>query len=87
MKAEPIVWTCSHGQGYTAFELECGMTMLHMEWLMEQERAEHELAADLDHEEWLGHEHVQGSGDCPWPWYADAPYEVIEPEIVELPCI
>lgn len=76
-------WTCSHGCQYSDVEMEIGMKLSTLDWLMEQDRAEHELQADLDHEERLARDYVLGNTDVPWPWYADDPCCIEEPEIIE----
>jgi hypothetical protein len=42
---------------------------------------EYELEQDLKTETDLAVQHAYGELDCPWPWYADAPIEVQEPEV------
>lgn len=47
----------------------------------ELHRLEHELEADKDNEVRLGRLHVLGELDCPWPWYAEDPWVVQDPEV------
>lgn len=49
----------------------------------EREMAEWERDEDLDHEEQLAREAVDDGEVEAWPWYADAPLEVEEPEVIE----
>ena len=86
---EPSVFTCSHGQAYTAWEMECGMLNSHMVHLMEIEDRAHNIQADQTEEQYLGERyldninHYSDPTDDSWPWYADAQWEVQEPEIIE----
>ena len=81
--SDPIVFTCSHGAHYTAFELEMGMSWATAAYLNEQEERRYNLDADRVHEERMAREHVAGESDVPWPWYAEAPNIEIEREMVE----
>jgi hypothetical protein len=49
----------------------------------EYEMAEWERQEDLDHEEQLARDAVEDDATDVWPWYADAPLEVEESEIIE----
>ena len=80
---DPIVFVCSHGCRYTAFELECGMRLVDMDAEMARQESEHNFEQDSDCESVLAHRTAQGDEDCPWPWYADDYCEIVEPEIVE----
>lgn len=58
----------------------------YIEQLVEQGEAEQhqaDLEADLEHEHFLARQWINGEGGRPWPWYADRPYEIVEPEIIE----
>ena len=79
---EPV-WVCSHGYAFTEFELECGMTFATMDWLMEKDRAEHELSEDRARERELALEFIAGQHEVPWPEYADRHWEVQEPEVFD----
>jgi hypothetical protein len=48
--------------------------------MQQDERAWH-LQHDLTTEDELARAFVYGESDVPWPWYADAPCEVQEPEV------
>ncbi len=82
MPTEKVIWTCSHGRGMTAWEMEMGMTSAAMSALMEEQEREHYLEADKAEDAALGREHALGQLDCPWPWYAESPVEVMEPEVL-----
>lgn len=41
-----------------------------------------ELESDERREHTLARAEVFGEAECPWPWYADRPYEVQEPEVI-----
>jgi len=47
----------------------------------EREFAEHERERDRETELEMARAEVYGDAECPWPWYADAPCEVQEPEV------
>jgi hypothetical protein len=38
---------------------------------------------DLARERELATRYMDGNEECPWPWYADKPFEVVEPEIID----
>jgi hypothetical protein len=78
-------WTCSHGCTYSEEEMEMGMKMSTMHWLMAQDEARHHLEADQAREIELRRAHVAGEAECPWPWYADPPIEIQEPEVFDVP--
>lgn len=78
--SDPIVFVCSHGARYTAFECEMGMTFAAMEAEMVEQEAEWNFNSDINREVNLARRSVLGELDCPWPWYADDPTEVIEHE-------
>ena len=44
---------------------------------------EYDLEQDQETEATLARQHAVSDLDCPWPWYADAPTEVQEPEVIE----
>lgn len=75
-------WTCSRGQTYSDWELEMGMLESTAQAIMEEQRREYELAADLDHELRLARDHLDGD-EVPWPWYADPPSIVEQPQVFE----
>jgi hypothetical protein len=76
-------WTCSHGCTYSNEEMDMGMSFATMDWLMEQDIRQMELDADLRREEKLSKEYVLFLEDSPhWPWYADSPIEIQDPEII-----
>jgi len=72
------MFVCSRGCRYSEWELELGMHASTLDWLVEKAEREHNLEADLEHEHKLGRAWLLGDSDCPWPWYADRPYEVQE---------
>ena len=76
-------WRCSHGYLYSDLEMEMGMTFAAMEALQREEEEQYNLEHDQRQEEKLARQHVLGELDCPWPWYADAPFEVQEREIIQ----
>ena len=49
----------------------------------EREMAQWEIDEDLDHEEQLAREAVEDDETESWPWYADVPLEVVEPEEID----
>lgn len=49
----------------------------------EREMAQWERDEDLDHEEQLAREAVADGDLTAWPAYADTPYEVEDPEVVD----
>lgn len=49
----------------------------------EREMLEWDRGEDLDREEQLARESVDDGEVDAWPWYADAPCEVVDPEIVD----
>lgn len=80
--SDPVIFTCIGGHQFTEAEMDMGMTFATMDYLMEQDRAASELAADLHREEELAKEHVLFLEDDPhWPWYADLPFIVEEPQV------
>lgn len=56
-------------------------------WIEEQwreaqrQQAEWQLEEDLETEHQLARDYVCGCSECPWPWYADEPCEMQEPEV------
>ena len=76
-------FTCSHGCTYSEFELEMGMRWATVNYLMEQDQLRYNFERDQQTEQQLAREHVLGDLDCPWPWYADPPSDVQEPEVFE----
>lgn len=49
----------------------------------EREMAEWERLEDVEHEERLARETIEDDETDAWPAYADAPFELEEPEIIE----
>lgn len=49
-----------------------------------RQRAAEELEVDQERERVLARREVLGRGECPWPWYADAPLAIEEPEVFEV---
>jgi hypothetical protein len=49
----------------------------------DRQQAELECQEDLDREEALALEHAYADDPDDWPWYADAPIEIVEPEVVD----
>lgn len=74
-------WTCSHGCHYSDEEMEIGVSFAYLDALMEAEERWYNLEKDLALEEKLARQHVLGELDCPWPWYADEPCIIQEPQI------
>ena len=77
-------YVCSHGCEYSEFEIEAGMTFATMDALMAQEILDYDLEHDRAREQELARAHALEDSECSWPWYADAPIEVVAPEIIEL---
>lgn len=44
---------------------------------------EYQQSEDINHEKQLAHEAVEDDEIDSWPWYADAPIEIVDPEIIE----
>ncbi len=80
---DPIVFTCSHGVGYTAFELDIG-GRLDFDYRAQQEDVEWNLHSDQDHEDQLARAFIYGESDIPWPEYADPPCEDVDEQEVIL---
>ena len=76
-----IAFTCSHGAEYTEWDLELGMRQIDLDAIMEAKWRRYQLEQDLAHEEELARQHVYDELDCPWPWYANDPNVVIEPQV------
>jgi hypothetical protein len=80
--SNPIAFVCSHGCAYTEEEMEMGMSFATLDAMMDAAQRDHDLTQDLATETELAREHVLDESDCPWPWYADAAYEIEEPEVI-----
>lgn len=78
-----VAWACSRGYAYTEFELEAGMSFATMDYIMDRAESEHDLEQDLACEDRLARNHVNEDSDLPWPWYADEPCDVEEPEVIQ----
>ncbi len=48
---------------------------------MQAKEREYHLQEDLLTEDELARAYIYGESDVPWPWYADAPCIVLEPEV------
>lgn len=72
---DTVVIVCTMGDDWEErFAMACGA---------EQESwEEYNLKEDQEHEARLAKAHAYGDLECPWPWYADKPYEVQEPEVI-----
>ncbi len=80
---DQVVFVCSHGYRFTAIEVEMGMTHGTMRYLMEEQEREHNFESDTSIERDLGVAFLEDDAQEQWPWYADAQWEVQEPEIIE----
>lgn len=78
-----VAFVCSQGCAYTEEEIDLGMRLVDMDAQMERERHAWDLEEDRDHEEALGRAWLSGDEECPWPWYAEKPYAICRPEVIE----
>jgi hypothetical protein len=74
MKREFVIFVC--GTSGHSLEYEYGLQ------LYELEAVDRELRLDLERENYLAREFSYGRLDQ-WPWYADDPYVIVEPEIID----
>lgn len=74
MSAEFTIFTCNDME-------EAWIAQLCID--SDYERDEMERQEDLDNEELLAHVAVDRDEVELWPWYADAPLEVEDPEVIE----
>jgi hypothetical protein len=61
--------------------IQCNPWASFMRWLeyqTELDYAEYQLSEDRRTERELADLEMSGQAECPWPWYADRPYEVFE---------
>lgn len=81
--SEPSVFICRGGHHFSEMEMDMGMTMATMNYLMEEQEREHNFETDMSLERELGLDFLDDESQDQWPWYADKQWEVQEPEIIE----